>query len=91
MSDFRISFKIADGDMIARKACYYSKCITAYRNRYQKFINEKQNSGQVKQKKLENFSLVETMSFAEAKLQVFLTDVTPFIKLSTAQIFVVVA
>lgn len=64
MSNSRILSKLAEGDMIAREACY--KCITAYSNWYRKFINMKQNFG--KDRKNSKILPLSTVRFLEDDL-----------------------
>ena len=83
MSNSRILSKLTEGDIIAGEACYHSKCITAYRNQYRKFINMKQNSG--KDKKNLKILPLSTVCFLEDSFQA--DGIAPFIKLSPDQNF----
>lgn len=81
MRDTKILAKLADGDMIARKALYHKSCMNSITNQYRSFINKESN--QNSQQNLESIVLAETMIYIEESLQNNSAEVAPFTKLST--------
>ena len=46
MKDSKILTKLADGDMVAREACYHDLCMTNFTNQYRDYVTKKMNSNE---------------------------------------------
>ena len=63
MGDTKILAKLAEGDMVAREACYHKSCMTSFANRYRSYINKKTQGNRKSQENLKSIALAETMIY----------------------------
>ena len=83
MEDTKILAKLAEGDMVAREACYHKLCMTKYTNKYRTFCSKRNSTGKQVQHSLENIALSMTNNFIEEQLFGSCeSEIAPFIKLS---------